>query len=83
MTVEEIYAAVSPIAQQVLRIPKFDSSVNMTSTSSWDSLKHIQLLSAVEQQFGIEIDGDDAFKVTSADKLVQYLHRTLPGGPAA
>lgn len=83
MTVEEIYAAVSPIAEQVLKIPKFDSSVSMNSVAAWDSLKHIQLLSAIERKFGIEIDGDDAFKLTSADRLVQYLHRTLDGGQSA
>lgn len=83
MTVEEIYAAISPIAQQVLRVPKFDSSVSMASVPAWDSLKHIQLLSAVERKFGIEIEGDDAFKLTSADRLVQYLHRTLNGGQSA
>lgn len=77
MTVQELYTAVSPLAEQVLQILKFDESASMLSTPAWDSLRHIQLLSAIERRFGIEIDADDAFRLTSADKLIQYLHTKL------
>ncbi|MCU1262921.1 MAG: hypothetical protein JWO80_5806 [Bryobacterales bacterium] len=83
MTIPELYAALSPLAEQVLRIPQFDKTLTMMSTPSWDSLRHVQLLSAIEQKFGIEISGDDAFKLTSAEKLVQYLHRQTEGKPQA
>ncbi len=79
MTLQEMYAEVSPIAVQVLRIPQFDSMVTMNSTPEWDSLAHVQLLSAIERKFAIEISADEAFKLTSADKLVRYLHDTLKG----
>jgi acyl carrier protein len=79
MTVQELYAAVSPIAVEVLRIPQFDSSVTMNSTPEWDSLSHVQLLSAIERKFAVEISADEAFKLTSAEKLVRYLHDTLKG----
>jgi acyl carrier protein len=77
MTVQEVYAAVSPVATQVLRIPQFDSTVSMNSTPSWDSLNHVHLLSALERKFGIEISGDEAFRLTSAERLVRYLQATL------
>lgn len=80
MTVEELYSVVSPLAEHVLHIPTFDSGTNMTSTPSWDSLRHIQLLGAVERKFGIEISGDDSFRLTSADKLIQYLHTRVQQG---
>jgi len=79
VTLQEMYAEVSPIAVQVLRIPQFDSTVTMNSTPEWDSLAHVQLLSAIERKFAIEISADEAFKLTSADKLVRYLHDTLKG----
>jgi len=79
MTVQELYAEVSPIAVEVLQIPHFDSSVTMNSTPEWDSLSHVQLLSALERKFSIEISADEAFKLTSAEKLVRYLHETLKG----
>ena len=77
MTVQELYSVVSPLAEQVLHIPKFDDATDMISTHSWDSLRHIQLLGAIERKFGIEISGDDSFRLTSADKLIQYLHARL------
>jgi len=79
MTQQQLYAEVSPIAIQILQIPTFDSSVNMSSTPEWDSLNHVQLLSAIEEKFGIEISPDEAFKLTSADRLLQYLHGILKG----
>ena len=79
MTLQNLYAEVSPIATQILQIPQFDSSENMSSTPEWDSLNHVQLLSAIEKKFGIEISADEAFKLTSADRLVQYLHDILEG----
>jgi acyl carrier protein len=51
----------------------------MRSTPEWDSLNHVQLLSAIEKKFGIEISADEAFKLTSADRLVQYLRDILKG----
>lgn len=77
MTVQELYSVVSPLAEQVLHIPKFDDATDMISTHSWDSLRHIQLLGAIERKFGIEISGDDSFRLTSANKLIQYLHAKL------
>jgi len=77
MTVQELYLAVSPLAEQVLQIPKFDETTHMVSTPAWDSLRHLQLLSAVERKFGIEIDADEAFRLTSAGRLIQYLHSKL------
>ena len=53
MTLQEIYPAVSLVAEKVLQIGKFDESQTMMSTPSWDSLRHIQLLSAIERRFGI------------------------------
>jgi acyl carrier protein len=79
MTQQELYAEVSPIATQILQIPTFDSGVNMSSTPEWDSLNHVHLLSAIEKRFGIEISPDEAFKLTSADRLVQYLDGILKG----
>jgi acyl carrier protein len=74
MTLQEVCAGVSQVAEQVLQIPKCDHTLSMMCTPSWDSLRHIQLLSALERKFGIEIGGEDAFRLTSADKLVRYVH---------
>ena len=55
----------------------------MTSTPLWDSLKHVQLLSAVERKFGIEIDGDDARTVKGTGfKFHEYTGKALLKGCA-
>jgi acyl carrier protein len=79
MTDQDLYAEISPIATKILQIAQFNTSVNMGSTPEWDSMNHVQLLSAIEKKFGIEISPDEAFKLTSADRLVQYLHGILKG----
>jgi len=79
MTEEKLYAEISSLATQILQIPQFDSTVSMSSTPEWDSLAHVQLLGAIEKKFGVEVGPDDAFKLTSADRLVQYLHGILKG----
>jgi len=83
LNTQEIYQAVSPVAENVLSISKFDDTVTMNSTPTWDSLNHIQLLAAVERHFGIEISEDEAFRLTSAERLVRYIQTTLEKGSPA
>jgi len=77
MTQQDLYAEISPIVIRILQISEFNSGITMTSTPEWDSLAHVQLLSAIEKKFGIQVSPDHAFKLTSAERLVQYLHATL------
>jgi acyl carrier protein len=77
MSVEELYAAVAPLAELVLQVPKFDHATNMVNTPEWDSLHHIQLLGSIERKFVIQVSADDSFKLCSADKLIHYVHARL------
>ncbi|MBV9183494.1 MAG: hypothetical protein JO356_19495 [Acidobacteria bacterium] len=77
MTVEELYATLAPLAEQVLHIAKFDHATTMISAAEWDSLRHIQLLGAIERKFDIKISADDSFRLCSADKLIHYVHARL------
>ena len=81
MTEHELYVQIGQIAAEILQVPQFDSSVNMMSTPEWDSLNHVQLLSAIEKKFSVEITPDEAFKLTSADRLVRYVHGILGEKP--
>jgi len=80
MTLQEIYSAFAPIAENVLQIPQFDDTISMATTPSWDSLRHVQLLSAVEKKFGIEIRTRDVFRLTSAEALVLYVQNAIEKG---
>jgi acyl carrier protein len=77
ITVEELFAALAPLAETVLQIPKFDHAITMVNTPEWDSLHHIQLLGSIERKFDIKISADDSFRLCSADKLIHYVHARL------
>ncbi len=48
-----------------------DSS--MDNIEKWDSLKHINLIIAIEEQFGISIDEDEMVEMTSFTKIKRIL----------
>lgn len=52
-----------------------DSSIK--TIEQWDSLQHVNLMMAIEQEFDIRIDVEDAVEMTSfavvCEKLARYL----------
>lgn len=43
------------------------------SLAAWDSVAHITLLSAVAEEFGLELEPDDFEELTSYDRIVEYV----------
>ena len=56
---------------------KISADSSITTIEQWDSLKHLNLIMAIEQEFGIRIDVNDAVEMTSfsniCEKLVSYV----------
>lgn len=73
MTTDEVRNAVTRIAAEVLEVAVFDDSISMDTTASWDSVRHVELLTAIERELDIVIDDHEAFKLVSADRLLSYL----------
>jgi acyl carrier protein len=48
-----------------------DSSID--NIEKWDSLKHINLIIAIEEQFGISIDEDEMVEMTSFTEIKRIL----------
>lgn len=50
---------------------------SMDEIPEWDSLKHVQLIIAIEDEFNISIDFADTFEMTSIpeikNKILKYL----------
>tara|TARA_B100000989_G_C19435128_1_gene424788 strand:- start:408 stop:638 length:231 start_codon:yes stop_codon:yes gene_type:complete len=42
-------------------------------TDKWDSLKHIQLIISVEKEFSIKVKTSDIEKLTTYEKILNYL----------
>lgn len=56
---------------------ELDSSIE--TTEQWDSLQHVNLMMAIEQEFDVRIDVEDAVEMTSFPAVCKMLARYLGG----
>lgn len=56
-------------------------SQNMSNDSiaSWDSLNHLRLVSALEQEFDIRLTMEEINSMTNYEKIVEYVGKHLQG----
>lgn len=57
-----------------------DVDVRSTSyrhTTAWDSVAHLQLLTALEEEFEITFDDEDVLDMTAYDQLREAVERRL------
>jgi acyl carrier protein len=47
--------------------------VSQASQANWDSLRHVTLVTAVENEFGVSIDTADALRLDSFETTLQLL----------
>ena len=66
------------IIQEVLGVEATDD-LSMDAVSSWDSLRHIQLMAKIEQEFKIEIDFRDTLAMTDIKSIRKILEKYLGG----
>ncbi|MFO0388471.1 MAG: acyl carrier protein [Alphaproteobacteria bacterium] len=61
----------------VLRLPEASvtGDTSMENTQEWDSLKHIEIIVAIEQQLGVELTGDEIADMISVKAIETILHR--------
>lgn len=55
------------LASEILRVPRAEihDGLDMESTGTWDSLSHMQLIAAIEDDFGIELTADEIVSMRS------------------
>lgn len=49
------------------------SACAQSNTATWDSMAHVTLVVAIEEEFGIAMDAADSLAITSYDTVRQYL----------
>lgn len=66
---------------EVLRIPREDvvDTLDMEETSTWDSLSHMQLIAAIEDEFGIELTADEIVAMRSVAQIKDVVHAKVAG----
>ncbi len=66
---------------EILRVPKAQvvDSLDMEATSTWDSLSHMQLIAAIEDEFAIELTADEIVAMRSVGQIKNVLHAKSVG----
>lgn len=54
-----------------------NDSTAYDSTDAWDSLKHLQLISRFEEEFGIEISVDDVVAMSTFLKVRELIKNNI------
>ena len=52
-----------------------NEETKMSKVESWDSLSHLQLIAALEEAFGMEIDMDDMLAMTGYKEILEILKK--------
>ncbi len=56
-----------------IALGKIDSEISMESCDEWDSLQHMNLLFAIEEEFGLELDDDEVLHMKDYTSIVNVL----------
>ena len=67
-TLEEVVSSVFGVEPQSL-----DESSSPDSVEGWDSMRHVNLVTALEQHFNVSIDIDDVMEMGSVGKIRKIL----------
>jgi len=67
-TLEEVVSGVFGVEPQSL-----DESSSPESVEGWDSMGHVNLVTALEQHFNVSIDIDDVMEMGSVGKIREIL----------
>jgi len=77
-----ILERVRGIAADVLQVPasKITPQSSSETIGSWDSVHHLNLILALEQEFDTQFDPEDIDKMTSIERIVDIVaNKGTPG----
>lgn len=73
-TLKDVMATVLEIAADSI-----NDDTSMDTVETWDSIKHMSLVLAIEEEFGVSIPDEDAANITSYPLIRLVLHEQLKG----
>lgn len=65
------------ILRETFQTNKINPEDSMDQIPEWDSLRHIQLIIAIEEKFNISIDFADTLEMTSIPEIKKKIQRYL------
>jgi acyl carrier protein len=71
--------ALNEVMSTVLEVPveSIGPATDMDTVASWDSLRHLTLVLALEQEFGVQIPDEEAGSITSYPLIKLVLSELL------
>ncbi len=57
-----------------------DENSSLETVENWDSLQHVNLIMALEEEFGVQVDVDDALAMVSYPEVITTMLRYSNGG---
>lgn len=73
-TLKDVMATVLGIAADSI-----NEDTSMDTVEDWDSIKHMNLVLAIEEEFGVSIPDEDAANITSYPLIRLVLNEQLKG----
>ena len=77
MNDEQIINRLSNVFNETLGGNEFELTITMDKVPEWDSLKHIQLLSSIEESFRIEIQFEDAMEMITGKSILTIIKKYI------
>jgi acyl carrier protein len=65
--------ALFELMEDILKINNIDENKTMNEIPEWDSLKHIQLLSAIERKFDIRLNFEDSLSMIDVKGIINII----------
>jgi acyl carrier protein len=77
----QVLEYVKTVAADVLGVRRSEIDGNSTPQQfdNWDSISHVSLVVAVEEQFGVEFTPEEITNMESIGKIAELLSRKLNG----
>ena len=79
MDKQEVEQRIKKVTAQVLGVP--ESDINLQSGFASDlgaeSIQAIQLVAAFEEEFGIQMDEEEALSVSTVGRAVDFIHKIV------
>lgn len=73
MDEQALRTRVQGIMRTVLRLPQLPADARRQTLPEWDSLRHVELMFALEDAFGVEFSADELAALDSVEAIVAAL----------
>jgi acyl carrier protein len=70
-----VEAKIRKIMSGILEVPadSITEATTMETVDTWDSLRHMEIIVALEEAFGIELAAEDLMEMTSLPEIMRVL----------